>query len=339
VDVSVVLPVKNGGEYIKSAVGSTLAQENVDFELIIVDDGSTDSTLDITAAFERSDPRVKVYKNPGSGLVDALNFGISSSRAQLIARMDADDVNLPRRLSMQTKYLEENPDCVVVGTFAQTIDVAGASKSRLTFPTTDDGMREALQIGCPILHPSAMFRRPAVMGVGGYRREFPVGEDVDLWLRMAEAGQLANLPEYLVQYRLHDDSVSVRRVVQAAASGTMARYLADRRRNGFEDRVEATASADAIAELGPDWWALYHVILLYLMTGRGGNFPNYSDMYDKVMQICADRSIRFDIRQYGVYALLHAKRGTPKLIATLMLGDFGAFLKSLPFVLRMKTRR
>jgi hypothetical protein len=184
-----------------------------------------------------------------------------------------------------------------------------------------------------------MFRKDAIMGVGGYRREFPVGEDVDLWLRMAEAGKMANLPEYLVQYRLHDESVSVRRVEQAAASGTMARYLADRRRHGLEDRIEVTASASAIAELGPDWWALYHVILLYLMTGRGGNFPNYSDVYEKVVQVCADRSIRFDVRQYGVYALLHTKRGTPKLIATLILSDFGAFFKSLPFVLHMKTRR
>jgi glycosyltransferase involved in cell wall biosynthesis len=338
-DVSVVLPVKNGAEYIKSAVGSTLAQENVRLELIIVDDGSTDSTLDIATAFERSDPRVKVQKNPGSGLVDALNFGIKTSRANLIARMDADDVNLPRRLSMQTRYLEENPDCVVVGTFAQTIDVAGISKSRLTFPTTDDGMRKAFQIGCPILHPSAMFRKDAIIEVGGYRREFPVGEDVDLWLRMAEAGRMANLPEYLVQYRLHDDSISVRRVEQAAASGTMARYLAHRRRHGFEDRIEATASVNAIAELGPDWSALYHVILLYLMTGRGGNFPNYSDIYDKVVQVCADRSVGFDVRQYGVYALLHTKRGAPKLIATLISSDFGLFFKTLPFVLSMKIRR
>jgi glycosyltransferase involved in cell wall biosynthesis len=338
-DVSVVLPVKDGGQFLDPAVSSTLAQEGVDLELIVVDDGSTDSTLDIAKGYERSDNRVKVLQNPGSGLVDALNFGIDASKSRLIARMDADDVNLPGRLLHQARYLEENPDCVVVGTFAQTIDVTGTPGSHLTFPTTDDAMERALEMACPILHPSAVFRKEAITRVGGYRREFPVGEDVDLWLRMSEIGKMANLPLCLMQYRMHNESVSVRKVVQAAASATMARYLADRRRQGFKDQVEATASASAIVELGRDWLALYHVTLLYLMTGRGGNFPEYSEVYCKVLVVYADRSIRFDVREKAVYALLHAKKRVPRLISTLIAKDFGAFFRSLPFVLRIKARR
>ena len=208
--LSVVLPVRDGGAYLVHAVGSILTQTFVDFELLLIDDGSTDGWVEKTMDTYGQDARVRVLASPGSGLVDALNHGLSQSACDLVARMDSDDISLPDRFERQVAFLDAHPDIDGVGTQSSFMNALGNMTGGVTdFPTDPDRIAEALTTrGCVLKHPSVMFRKDSVMRVGGYRRALAKAEDYDLWLRMSEKGRLANLPEAMLRYREHPGQVS-----------------------------------------------------------------------------------------------------------------------------------
>ena len=208
--ISVALPVCNGGEYLCSAVQSVLDQQFTDFELMIVDDGSTDDSLAVLERFAAGDERIRLRTRENRGLVATLNEMLADSRGELIARMDADDFAFPDRFGLQVAYLDQHPDVVCIGGGVELVDGQGRCLVRPSPVCGNDAVqREALQGRIPICHPSAMYRTEAARCVGGYRQDTYPAEDLDLWLRLGEIGQLDNLAACVLRYRIHRDSISV----------------------------------------------------------------------------------------------------------------------------------
>lgn len=213
--VSVLLPIHNGIAHLRPAVDSILAQTFRDFEFIIIDDGSTDATPQALREYAKADSRIRLVSRLNKGLTVTLNEGIALARAPLLARMDADDIALPNRFKKQTEYLQQHPGCVLVGSAVLVIDPNGLPIRQLATEQTHDQIDHAhLNRGWPVVHPAVMMRTAAVRQVGGYRDHYDTLEDLDLFLRLAEIGKLANLPDVLLKYRQHFASVTHRRYEQ-----------------------------------------------------------------------------------------------------------------------------
>jgi len=230
--ISVVLPVHNGERYLVQALDSILEQTFDDFELIAIDDGSSDATLSILQRYEAADPRVVVVSRTRKGQIDTMNEGIQIARGEFLARMDADDIALPERFERQLQYLTDHPECVAVGCATQIINSEGVVIGNMLVETGHEAIDRCnlaiKSVGIP--HPTAMIRRQAIVEIGGYREQFPVAEDLDLFLRLAERGRLANLPEMLLSYRVHGANLSCRRWIVQAQSAESAIVEAYRRR-------------------------------------------------------------------------------------------------------------
>lgn len=226
--VSVVMPVYNCRQYVARAIDSVLAQTFGDFELLIIDDGSTDATPEILWRYAADDARVRVLTRPHGGVGAALNAGLAESRGKMIARMDADDICLPDRFTRQLDFLSNHPDHVLVGARVLLIDPDGDPLYEMEdIPEAHEQIdRMLLEARWAIVHPTVMMRREAVTRVGGYGDDLVPVEDHDLFLRLAEIGRLANLPDVLLHYRRHAMSsvrlladrrvASLRRVMEAA---------------------------------------------------------------------------------------------------------------------------
>ena len=204
--VSVVLSVQNGEASLDQAVQSILRQTFGDFELVAVDDGSTDRTPEILRSL--GDPRLSVITQPSAGLTVSLNRAIGVSRGELIARMDADDVALPERFARQVAYLDSHPEVGLLGTGAEEITPAGRVVGVVAPPAEDALIRRALIRRNPFVHSSIMARREVILRAGGYDERLAVAQDYDLWMRVAALTSLANLPESLVRRRLVPGQVS-----------------------------------------------------------------------------------------------------------------------------------
>lgn len=199
-ELTVLLPVFNGAPYIAEALESILSQEFTNFELLVIDDGSTDDTLAILQPFAARDARVRVVSRENRGLIATLNQGLALSNTDLIVRMDADDVALPNRLERQATFMKAHPDVAVCGTglvFYET-----GEEKRL--PEKHDALQALTLFNTPVFHPTVIMRKSSVLAVGGYSCNAPCAEDYDLWERMLHAGsRFANLGEVLLRYRLH----------------------------------------------------------------------------------------------------------------------------------------
>jgi glycosyltransferase involved in cell wall biosynthesis len=207
--VSVLLPVYDAERYLDEAVESILAQTFSDFELLAIDDGSRDGSVARLEAYARRDSRVRVVRQAHAGLVATLNAGLSLTRSELIARMDADDVSLPDRLSLQVSALAARPDVTCMGGGFDVIDTKNRLLNRMMPPCEHAEILAMALVGrSPICGSNAMFRRRDVLALGGYDAAAGFAEDLDLWLRLAEASQLANLPNVISRVRIHDASLS-----------------------------------------------------------------------------------------------------------------------------------
>lgn len=208
--ISVLMPVYNAQKYLSEAVTSILAQTDPDFELIAVDDGSSDNSLAILKQFAAQDSRVHIISRPNTGIVGALNDALAAARAPLAARMDADDVAMPTRFEKQWRYMDEHPECVSIGSGAIVTEANGVPLYTWDRPAAHERIDAMLLSGdgAAMIHPATMTRTAAMREVGGYRRQYQYAEDLDLWLRLAEVGRLANLDEPLLRYRQHLQSIN-----------------------------------------------------------------------------------------------------------------------------------
>ncbi len=208
--VSVLMATYNFRGYLEESVGSILSQTFRDFEFILIDDGSTDGSDALLRDIAAKDTRVRLLIRPNKGLTKSLNEGLALCRGEFVARMDADDVSLPQRLEKQVAYLRDHPECVLLGSRVLRIDPYGSpldeSDNKLTHEEIDKQLLTE-GLGFAITHPVATFRRDAAEKIGGYREQFTASQDLDMWLRLAEVGRIANLPDVLLKYRSHLKSV------------------------------------------------------------------------------------------------------------------------------------
>lgn len=207
--VSVILCVYNDERFVRQAVKSLLTQTYRDFELLIVDDASTDGTHGILEEFAREDRRIHVLTNSTNlGLTKSLNIALREAHSELVARMDADDIALPHRLEKQLAFLESHPDIDIVGTAYEWLDESGQVIGRPNVITNPDDIHRVLPRTNPLLHSSVMIRRTALERASGYDESFRRAQDYDLWLRLSHMHHFANLPEVLMQKRLAKGMIS-----------------------------------------------------------------------------------------------------------------------------------
>lgn len=233
--ISVVMSVYNGEPYLHEAVESILCQSFTDFEFVVIDDGSTDGTKSILSTFALHDPRIILVRGAENvGYTRRLNEGISYARGMYIARQDADDISLPERLARQVTFLEEYPNIGMVGTLPQFIDSHGALivDSHYVCVTDNDQIQNRLLDSNCFHHGSVMMRRQLLELAGPYDVELEPSEDYDLWLRLAEITQLANLDQRLYLYREQSNSVSSKRRFQQMRNKAIALERAIYRRYG-----------------------------------------------------------------------------------------------------------
>lgn len=221
--ISVVMAVHNGGSYLGAAIDSILSQTQPDFELIVINDGSTDGSGDVVCSF--ADARIRLIETAKLGLVKALNLGLSESRGRYIARMDADDISRPQRLARQAAFLDCHPGIGVVCTDIATINAGGCQTGvQRQADLTADLLREGLlyrQPIKPVIHPSIMMRREVPTTLGGYRA-FDSAEDHDFWLRAVDHFGFARLDEILLDYRIHSGGVSREKGSRQATASAMS---------------------------------------------------------------------------------------------------------------------
>jgi glycosyltransferase involved in cell wall biosynthesis len=260
--MSVLMPVFNCERYVRAALQSILGQSCGDFELIVIDDGSRDRTPEILQEYAQQDSRVCILTRPNRGIVASLNEGIDRACGEFIARMDGDDIALPVRFARQVQFLRNQPACVAVGSCVMLIDSEGEPIRTMCEQLTHEEIDQAHLSGDShaISHPAVVMRTSAVRAVGGYRKEYEHAEDLDLFLRLAEVGQLANLPDVLLMYRVHAASIgATRRSLQAQRA--WAAVCDAHQRRGISMPADAEPDIDRAASLSQQhrkwaWWAL-----------------------------------------------------------------------------------
>lgn len=206
--ISVILPVFNAERFLRQAVDSVLNQNFKNFELIIINDGSSDASEDIIRSY--LDDRIVIINNEVNlGLIKSLNKGVEIAKGKYIARMDADDVCMPMRLKKQYDFLERNNSVDICGTWAYLIDRYGIRNGRIKNPCGQALISCLLFFTCPILHPSVMGRSD-IFRKFKYDEKAVHIEDFELWNRMSRSGVgFDNIPEFLMEYRWHDTNISV----------------------------------------------------------------------------------------------------------------------------------
>ena len=203
--VSVIMPVYNASFYIREAIESILSQEFIDFEFIIINDGSTDNSEEIILSY--SDVRIKYVKNENNlKIISTLNKGFEMAKGKYIARMDADDISDPLRFTKQIKLLENNPEIGILGTYVQQI---GESDKLVCYPENDEDIRYSLIFFNPFVHSSVFIRKSII---DEFCLQFSQNmlhvEDYDMWMRILQYTKGMNLPEVLLKYRVHKNQIS-----------------------------------------------------------------------------------------------------------------------------------
>lgn len=213
--ISVILPVFNSEDYIEAAVKSILSQSYTNFELIIINDGSTDRSEEKILQFK--DERIRYIRNEKNiGLARSLNKAMGLSAANYIARMDQDDVSLPHRFKKQIEFLLQHPEIAILGTEVDVIDKDGKWVDTWHFPTDPEQVRSDIYKSCCFAHPSVMFLKDKIVEAGLYREDQVFNEDYELWIRLLKNNKGANLNETLLQYRIHQDQISSNNILKQA---------------------------------------------------------------------------------------------------------------------------
>jgi glycosyltransferase involved in cell wall biosynthesis len=213
VRATVLLPVRNGGRWLEETIQSLEDQTFKDFELLVIDDGSTDNSIDIIK--QSNLQHIRIIPGPQQGLAKALALGVNEANTEIIFRQDQDDISLPSRFQLQYNFLEENKDHVAVGSNATKIDEKGKKKGVIKSPNKSTAIEMYFNLSNPLVHSSMAFRKSAVLAAGNYwsPSSDPFPEDFHLWSRLIKNGRIANIPSILVMYRIHDKSLSQKHAI------------------------------------------------------------------------------------------------------------------------------
>lgn len=206
--VTVLMPVFNAEKYIGEAVRSILLQDFDSFELLIINDGSTDNSVEVINSFH--DPRIRLINQENSGVSGALNNGLIAAKGRYIARFDADDICLPGRLKTQAHFLDDHPDYFICGSDAEYIMEDG--KHLFDFYCViyeDEQIRKKLYAGCPFIHSSVMYRKDTILNAGGYPLYAHSFEDYLLWVQLKDKGKFYNTSQQFIKVRLSTSSFTI----------------------------------------------------------------------------------------------------------------------------------
>lgn len=202
------MSVYNGEKTLKFAIESILQQSFEDFEFIIINDGSTDSTEEIIQSYKKQDPRIKYFSQENIGLTPSLNRGISMAKSTYIARQDADDISYKNRFSEQIKVMSSNPDLVLLGSSAD-IQYPGFKKDWGFFE--QEKLNKIVFMQPPFPHSSVMFRKDIAQKLHGYDESYKTAQDMELWMRFAQEGKIGMIDKKLVQITIERESISQKR--------------------------------------------------------------------------------------------------------------------------------
>lgn len=201
--ISVVMPVYNQEKYLKESIDSILNQTFTDFEFIIVDDQSTDSSWKIIQEYADKDSRIIAVKNTGKkGCYPARNCGHRLAKGKYIAVMDSDDIALPERLQKQFDFMEQNPDVDICGSWIKTL---GKNNEIIKMPTTHEEIRDTTFFSCSMIHPTVLFRKKEHIL---YSEDLSCSLDYDMWCKKTNNSKFANISEVLLIYRIHENQIS-----------------------------------------------------------------------------------------------------------------------------------
>lgn len=272
--VSVLMTVYNAAPWLREAIDSILDQTYPEWELIVIENGSSDASPDILASY--SDPRLRVVGlRENMGRTPALRHAFDLARAEYIAVLDADDVAEPTRFAKQVAFLDSNSEVAVVGTWALRIDGDGDEVGRWSPPTDSTQLRDELGFSNPIVHSAAMYRAAMARDVGGYPPEYPYAQDSALWLRLAERAPIAMIGDYLSRHRTLPGGMTrskESRVIVSRDSLSLLEYAAQhlplapwaRRRNREERTIAECRYGIALLRthrFGPAFRVLVHAIV------------------------------------------------------------------------------
>ncbi len=237
--VSVVMVVCNADRFLAEAIESILAQTYKGFEFIIIDFGSADKSKEIAAHYAAQDGRIRLLEIPHCSLPEARNAGCFLAQGKYIAVVDADDISVPNRLLWETEFMEEHAEVGAVGGAVEWINAAGEPLQTARHALENREIQIELLTHSVLWHPTVLLRSSAFRQVGGYRAAFPVAHDYDLWLRIAEHFQLANLEQVVLKYRIHPHQLSFRRRKQQTLCVLAAQESASSRRGGRPDPLDS----------------------------------------------------------------------------------------------------
>jgi GT2 family glycosyltransferase len=305
--VSVVMVVCNVERFLSEAIESILSQTFREFEFVIVDFGSTDTTKAIVSSCAAKDERIKFHTIPSCGLGTARNASCSLAQGKYLAVMDADDVALSDRLASQLSFMEQNAEVGVMGGGVEWITAAGKSLVTLRYPTDNRDIQAALLEHCSVWHPTAFMRKDAFDAAGGYRAAFAPAEDYDLFLRIAEHFQIANLKEVVLKYRIHPHQLSMHKRRQQSLRCLAARASALSRRKGQGDPINSLEeiTPETVAVLGVSEITQKAILVREYLSWLRGMFlaGEYSTVLSAAIEIlqspdqkCADRWAIADLR-------------------------------------------
>lgn len=262
--VTVLLPAYNAQEFIEAAVESVLAQTLTEFEIVVIDDGSTDATPQLLAELASRDKRIRVITHEhNQGLVAALNGGLKIARAELVARLDADDTAYPQRLERQVQIFHGNPDVVLCATAYERVDADANVVKTAGPPLTHAALAGALLTGNCLIHSSVMFRRSSALAVGGYHAEWFPAEDYDLWIRLLDVGRYQGLSSVEVRYLQNPEGVS-------SSSTVFQTEIANRRAVEYVERWSGENATEMTAgDAPPSWRADRRVVRVLQHAAHG----------------------------------------------------------------------
>ena len=207
--VSVVMPAYNSEKYIAETIESVLNQTYKNFEFIIINDASTDKTLDIIKKYAKKDKRIKVIENKKNlGITKTRNKGLELAKGKYVATHDSDDISLPTRFEEQVEYLESHPEVGAVGAYIRIFDEVNKKISIRKYPKNDKELRKLIYFCCPIAQPVSMIRKSILDKIGGYRKIEAPSEDLYLWFKIGEKSKFANIQKVLLNYRYYPNSTT-----------------------------------------------------------------------------------------------------------------------------------
>ncbi|MDD5634070.1 MAG: glycosyltransferase [Candidatus Omnitrophica bacterium] len=237
--VSVITPVYNNEKYISQCIESILGQTYGDFEYIIVDDGSTDSTLSLAQSYAAKDERIKIVENGKNyGQAYSMNAGVKSSIGDFIVVMDSDDVAMPQRIARQLTFLENNKDYGICGALQIIVDEKDKEISIKEAEQKSGDITQFVHDTAHLSHSTCMFRKQVFQDVGGYRAEFRRAQDYDLFLRISEKNKIYNIPEVLLAHRFSIERATISDRRTQLLFTEVARRLASQRKTEGADILQ-----------------------------------------------------------------------------------------------------